>query len=154
MSTSGVEETARSGYGCGSPRRGQAFARRQLQPAGLPDNFAVGNGRIEGTEIDIATKAAGASQRSWSTTVMWSRPVSQVVAQMDTQTLEAELRQAQAQVRQAQQAKRWLPAIVAQRDSAKATAIAVVAQRESAKATAAAVVAQRQSESGVSRIRN
>jgi HlyD family secretion protein len=65
---------------------------------------------------------------------------------MDTQTLEAELRQAQAQVRQAQQAKATAAAVVAQRESAKATATAVVAQREQTKATAAAVVAQRESE--------
>ena len=70
MSTSGWKKRL-AGYGCGSPRRGQCLARRQFQPAGLPDNFAVGNGRIEATEIDIATKAAGASQRSWSTTVMY-----------------------------------------------------------------------------------
>jgi multidrug efflux pump subunit AcrA (membrane-fusion protein) len=38
---------------------GSVFAWRQLKPAGLPDGFAVGNGRIEATEIDIATKTAG-----------------------------------------------------------------------------------------------
>jgi HlyD family secretion protein len=65
---------------------------------------------------------------------------------MDAQTLEAELRQAQAQVRQAQQARATATAIVAQRERAKVTATAIVAQRESAKVTAAAIVAQRQSE--------
>ena len=54
----------------------------------------------------------------------------QVLARMDTQTLEAELRQAHAQVRQAQQATATATAIVAQRESAKATAAAIVAQRE------------------------
>ena len=70
----------------------------------------------------------------------------QIVARMDTQTLEAELRQAQAQVRQAQQAKATAAAIVAQRESAKTTAAAIVTQRESAKTATAAVVAQRESE--------
>jgi len=30
-----------------------------LQPNGLPDGLASGNGRIEAIEIDIATKSAG-----------------------------------------------------------------------------------------------
>ena len=145
MSTSGWKKRLAAGMVVAILAGGSVFAWRQLQPAGLPDNFAVGNGRIEATEIDIATKAAG---RITAILVNDGDVVEagQVVAQMDTQTLEAELRQAQAQVRQAQQAKATATAIVAQRDSAKATATAVVAQRESAKATAAAVVAQRQSE--------
>src|SRR5215471_12819623 len=119
---------------------GSVFAWRQRKPAGLPDGFAVGNGRIEATEIDIATKTAG---RIKEILVNDGDVVEagQIVARMDTQTLEAELRQAQAQ-----QAKATATAIVTQRDSAKATAAAVIAQRESAKATAAAVVAQRESE--------
>src|SRR5215831_9667482 len=124
---------------------GSVFVWRQLKPAGLPGGFAVGNGRIEATEIDIATKAA---KRIKEILVNDGDVVEagQIVARMDTQTLEAELRQAQAQLRQAQQAKATAAAIVAQRESAKATAAAIVAQRESAKATAAAVVAQRESE--------
>src|SRR5215470_335777 len=124
---------------------GSVFAWRQLKPAGLPDGFAMGNGRIEATEIDIATKAAG---RIKDVLVNDGDVVEagQVVARMDTQTLEAELHQAQAQVRQAQQAKATAAAIVAQRESAKATATAIVAQRESAKTAATAVVAQRESE--------
>ncbi len=124
---------------------GSVFAWRQLTPAGLPESFAMGNGRIEATEIDIATKAPG---RITEILVNDGDVVEagQVLARMDTQTLEAELRQAQAQVRQAQQAKATATAIVAQRDSAKATAAAIVAQRDSAKITAAAVVAQRESE--------
>ena len=109
---------------------GSVFVWRQLKPAGLPDGFAVGNGRIEATEIDMATKAAG---RIKEILVNDGDVVEagQIVARMDTQTLEAELRQAQAQLRQAQQAKATAAAIVAQRESAKATAAAVVAQRES-----------------------
>ena len=109
---------------------GSVFVWRQLKPAGLPGGFAVGNGRIEATEIDIATKAAG---RIKEILVNDGDVVEagQIVARMDTQTLEAELRQAQAQLRQAQQAKATAAAIVAQRESAKATAAAVVAQRES-----------------------
>jgi HlyD family secretion protein len=120
-------------------------AWRQLKPSGLPEGFAVGNGRIEATEIDIATKAAG---RIKEILVNDGDVIEagQVVARMDTQTLEAELRQAQAQVRQAQHARTTAAAVVAQREHAKATAVGVVTQRESAKAAAAAVVSQRESE--------
>jgi HlyD family secretion protein len=124
---------------------GSIFAWHQLTPTGLPDSFAVGNGRIEATEIDIATKTAG---RITEILVNDGDVVEtgQIIARMDTQTLEAELRQAQAQVRQAQQARATATDIVAQRERAKVTATAIVAQRESAKVTAAAIVAQRQSE--------
>src|SRR5215510_13758282 len=124
---------------------GSIFAWRQLKPAGLPDNFAVGNGRIEATEIDIATKTAGRIKEILVNDGD-SVEAGQVLARMDTQTLAAELRQAQAQVKQAQQAKATATAIVAQRESMRATAATIVAQRESAKATANALVAQRESE--------
>ena len=70
---------------------GSVFVWRQLKPAGLPGGFAVGNGRIEATEIDIATKTAG---RIKEILVNDGDVVEagQIVARMDTQTLEAELR--------------------------------------------------------------
>lgn len=49
---------------------------------------------------------------------------------MDTQVLEAQLAQAQAEVRRAQNAKSTAESLVAQRTSEKATAEAVVAQRQ------------------------
>ena len=54
----------------------------------------------------------------------------QPVAQMDTQVLQAQLAQAQAQVRQAENARLTAQALVAQRESEQATAKAVVSQRE------------------------
>ncbi len=37
-----------------------------LRPAGVPEGFAVSNGRIEATEVDIASKIAGAlKRRKW-----------------------------------------------------------------------------------------
>jgi HlyD family secretion protein len=145
MGKSGWKQRLAAGVVVATLTGGGIFAWRQLKPTGLPDSFAVGNGRIEATEIDIATKIAG---RIKEILVNDGDVVEagQVVARMDTQTLAAELHQAQAQVRQAQQAKATAAAIVAQRESAKATAAAIVAQRESAKTAATAVVAQRQSE--------
>jgi HlyD family secretion protein len=145
MGKSGWKQRLAAGVVMAILAGGGVFAWRQLTLAGLSDSFAVGNGRIEATEIDIAAKTAG---RITEVLVNDGDVVEagQVLARMDTQTLEAELRQAHAQVRQAQQATATAIAIVAQRESAKATAAAIVAQRESAKTAATAVVAQRQSE--------
>jgi len=38
---------------------GAYFLWQKLESGSLPEGFASGNGRIEGTEIDIATKAPG-----------------------------------------------------------------------------------------------
>jgi HlyD family secretion protein len=54
----------------------------------------------------------------------------EVVARMDTQVLEAQLAQAQAEVRRAQNAKLTAESVVTQRNSEKSTAEAVVAQRQ------------------------
>ena len=63
--------------------------------------LASGNGRIEAVEIDIASKAAG---RLRDVLVREGDFVSagQVVALMDTEVLDAQLRQAEAQLQQAQ----------------------------------------------------
>ena len=47
---------------------GLAYAGwEQFQPPKLPPGFASSNGRIEATEIDVATKLPGASLTNWST---------------------------------------------------------------------------------------
>ena len=96
MSKSGWKKRLAAGVVMAILASGSVFAWRQLTPAGLSDSFAVGNGRIEATEIDIATKTAG---RITESLVNDGDVVEagQVLARMDTQTLEAELRQAQAQ---------------------------------------------------------
>ena len=87
-----------------------------LRPVPLPPGFALGNGRIEATQIDIATKLPGRIKE-----VLVSEgdfvEAGQVVARMDTQVLEAELRQAEAQVNQARNAVDMARAVVAQRES-------------------------------------
>jgi len=92
------------------------FASQRFKQSGLPEGFTVGNGRIEATEIDVATKLSG---RIKEVLVDEGAIVEaeQVVARMDTQTLEAQLRQAQAQRKQTHNAKASLAAIVAQRQS-------------------------------------
>ncbi|EKE69139.1 HlyD family secretion protein [Gallaecimonas xiamenensis] len=68
---------------------------------GTPDGFAFGNGRIEAVALDIATKTGG---RLDQLLVEEGDFVTQgqILARMDTATLEAQLRQAQAKARQAQ----------------------------------------------------
>ena len=102
-----------------------------LQRDALPPGFAGSNGRIEAVEINIATKTAG---RLAEVLVREGDFVStgDVIARMDTSVLEAQLRQAQAQLKQA--------------ESAVATARSQVVQRKSERAAAEALIAQRKAE--------
>lgn len=96
----------------------------------LPAGFVQGNGRLEATQIDIASKFAG---RLKQVLVKEGERVGsgQVVAEMDVATLEAALREADAQVRRAENARAAANAVVAQRRQAEQTALAIVAQRKS-----------------------
>jgi HlyD family secretion protein len=88
----------------------------KMRPPPLPSGFVSGNGRIEATQIDIATKLPG---RIKEVLVQEGDFVEagQIVARIETQTLDAELRQAQAQVTQARNALETAKAVVAQRES-------------------------------------
>ena len=74
---------------------GGYFAWKALQPAGLPEGIASGNGRIEAVEIDISTRVSGrikeilANEGDFVT-------VGQVIAQMDTDQLQAQRSEAVA----------------------------------------------------------
>jgi HlyD family secretion protein len=101
----------------------------QLRPDALGEGFASGNGRIEATEVDVAAKLGG---RIASIAVDEGDFVQaqQIVARMDTQVLEAQLAQAQAQMRQAENSQLTANAQVSLRQSEKVTAEAVVRQRQ------------------------
>ncbi len=118
---------------------------QHLQPTKLPEGFVIGNGRIEATEVDISAKTAGRIKE-----VLFKEgdfvDAGQVVARMDTQTMEAELHQMEAKVRQAQGATSTATATTSQRQDAKLSAAALITQRRQAKETALAVVAQSESE--------
>jgi len=66
----------------------------------LPPGIASGNGRLEATEVDVATKVpgrlAGVSAREGDNVA-----AGQIVAELDADDLRAQLRAAEAQVRQA-----------------------------------------------------
>jgi HlyD family secretion protein len=73
----------------------------QQRPAGLPAGFASGNGRLEATEVDVATKIAGRlAELVPHEGDMVEAGV--VVARLDADDLRAQLRTAEAQVAQAQ----------------------------------------------------
>ena len=101
----------------------------RLVPNGLPDGIAGGNGRIEGVEINIATKTAG---RLASIEVEEGQFVraGEVIAHMDTSTLKAQLRQAEAQLSQAEAAVVTARSQEAQRRSERAAADALIDQRQ------------------------
>jgi HlyD family secretion protein len=80
---------------------GGAIAWFILSKPALPPGFASGNGRLEATETYIASKTAG---RVLEAPLNEGDDVQagQVIAKMDTEPLEAQLRQAQAKVSEAQ----------------------------------------------------
>jgi HlyD family secretion protein len=90
--------------------------RGWLDDAPLPEGFAVGNGRIEATEVDVATKLAG---RLAEVRVQEGDRVEQgqVVAVLDTDALQAQQRQVRAELRQAEQERQHALAVVEQRES-------------------------------------
>jgi HlyD family secretion protein len=99
------------------------------QPEKLPAGFASSNGRMEATEIDVSTKLAG---RLVSVLVDEGDFVTagQVVGHMDTDSLNAQLREAEADLRRAKTTIEAAEATVRQREKEKAAAEAVVKQRE------------------------
>lgn len=106
------------------------FSWRHFHKPVVIDQFASGNGRIEATEVNVSTKQSG---RLKDVLVREGDDVKagQIVAQMDTATLEASLHQAEAQIRQARHSISIAAAGVSQRQNEKAAISALVEQRES-----------------------
>ena len=117
------------------------LAWQYLQPKGLPDGFASGNGRIEGVEIDVATRIAG---RIRDILVNEGDVVSagQVLARMDTAVMEAQRREAEAQLQRALIGVETARSQVTQREAEKTAAQAVVEQREAELALARQTLAR------------
>ena len=130
-------------YGTPVQRMAMSVVARVRGPV-LPGGFASGNGRVEATEYDIATKRPG---RIATVAVREGDMVQpgQVLASMDTRDLEADLREAEAQAGQAREDRRRALAAITQRESEVQSAVAGIAQRQSDRRRADAAVAQRQS---------
>jgi len=101
----------------------------ELRSSGLGDTIVSGNGRIEATEIDIATQLSGRVEEILVDEGDFVEP-GQVLARMNTRTLQAELSQAKAEALRARNALQTAHAMVAQSESNEASAEAVVQQRQ------------------------
>ncbi len=107
-----------------------AYSRwKSSQPPPLPSGFVASNGRIEGTEVDVATKLQGRVEELLVDEGDFVT-AGQVVARMDTDVLDAQLKEAQAKLREAESAVESAQSTVKQRESEKVAAEAMVAQRE------------------------
>lgn len=104
------------------------WAWQQFTPRTLPPGFASGNGRIEAVEIDIATKTSG---RIRSILVKEGDFVhaGEVLARMDTDVLQAQRREAEAQLQQARVGVETAQSQVTQREAEKQAAEAFIEQR-------------------------
>lgn len=103
---------------------------QMLRPKGPGEGFVSSNGRIEATEIDVASKFAGRLQDILVADGDFVA-AGQILGHMQVQTLEAQRDEAQAQHRQSITAVVSAEAQVAVRESDRQAAIAVVAQRDS-----------------------
>ena len=91
--------------------------------------FAIANGRIEATDIDIAAKIPARIEKIFVKEGDFVQ-AGQLLVQMQTDTLEAQLNEARAQHEMAVHDVNAAEAQVAAKESEKAAAIATVAQRE------------------------
>lgn len=85
-------------------------------PPPLPDGFVSGNGRIEAEQADVATRVAGRVKAILAEEGDLVE-AGQALARMDTEELEASLREARAQVREAEERREAALALIVQRES-------------------------------------
>ncbi|WP_114814474.1 HlyD family secretion protein [Paraburkholderia kururiensis] len=105
------------------------YAWTRLHDTGPGDGFASGNGRIEATQIDVATKLAGRVDSIFVHEGDFVK-AGQPLAKMDVNTLDAQLDEAQARQRGAVNSAASVEQLIAQRESDVVAAQAVVTQRE------------------------
>jgi HlyD family secretion protein len=105
------------------------LAWHYVQPRQLGKEFASGRGRIEAAEVDIVAKNAG---RIRGIFVNEGDLITggQVLAEMETEDLESQRREAEAQLQEAQDAVERARNLVTQRQAEKSAAIALMTQRK------------------------
>ena len=108
---------------------GVYFAWQYVQPPGLPDGFAASNGRIEAVEIHIAAKSPGRVKDMLVDEGAFVK-TGDTLATIDTSVLDAQLREAQAQLQRAVIGVDIAQSQVTQQEAQKASATALVAQRQ------------------------
>jgi len=97
---------------------------------GLGEGFVSGNGRIEATEIAVATKLAGRVKDILVSEGQFVK-AGQPLAHMEIESLQAQREEAEARLQQAKEAVSGAEMQVALRQSDHQAALALVAQRES-----------------------
>ncbi|MCH4541459.1 glycoside hydrolase family 43 [Ochrobactrum sp. POC9] len=108
---------------------GGYYAWKTLNGDGLPEGIAKGNGRIEAVEIDISTKSPGRIREILADEGDFVQ-ANDILARMDTDQLESQRKQAEAQLRRAQISIETANSLVKQRQAEQTAAEATVAQRE------------------------
>ena len=108
---------------------GGYYAWQRFGRSDLPPGIASGNGRIEAIEIDVSTKTPGRIREILVTEGDFVT-AGQVLARMDTDQLEAQRRQAAAQLHRATVNVDTAKSLVTQREAERESAVAVLAQRE------------------------
>ena len=103
------------------------YTWQKLHPKNV--GFAMGNGRIEATDIDIAAKIAGRIEKIFVGEGDFVK-AGQLLVQMQTDTLEAQLNEARAQRDMDVHGVNAAEANVAAKESQKAAAIATVGVKE------------------------
>ena len=101
----------------------------------IPAGIVKGNGRIEAVEIDIAAKTAGRVEEILVKEGDFVQ-AGDILAKMDTATLQAQFKESKAILRQVEIAVDIARNLIAQRESEKIAALALIAQHR-AKADAA-----------------
>ncbi|WFP78059.1 HlyD family efflux transporter periplasmic adaptor subunit [Mesorhizobium sp. WSM4906] len=104
------------------------YAWQRSEAGALPQGIASGNGRIEAVEIDVSTKASGRIKEILVGEGDFVK-AGEVLARMDTTQIEAQRRQAEAQLQRATIGVETAGSLVTQREAEKTAAAAVVAQR-------------------------
>ncbi len=98
------------------------------QPPDVPTGFAKSNGRIEAVEIYVAAKTAGRVQDVYVTEGQFVK-AGDNLARIDTRALEAQLREAKAQLESAKIGVTIAEARVRQQEAQKASMQALIEQR-------------------------
>ena len=108
---------------------GGYYAWQQSRNGALPQGLASGNGRIEAVEIDVSAKSPGRIKEILVGEGDFVK-TGDVLARMDTAQLEAQRRQAEAQIRRARIGVDTANTLIVQREAERTAAAAVVTQRE------------------------
>ena len=108
---------------------GGYYAWQNSHNGALPEGLASGNGRIEAVEIDVSAKSPGRIKEILVDEGDFVK-AGDVLARMDTTQLEAQRRQAEAQLQRAGIGVDTANTLIVQREAERTAAAAIVTQRQ------------------------